>query len=73
MSVHPGGIIFGCAPLTDVVLLAVRQFVVKDIIINPLKSHDKPCIIDFSHLLLEVIWPCHLRPVNCGIGPTLSC
>lgn len=44
--------------------LAVRQSVVKDIIMNPLLSPDKSSIIDFSPLLLRRMWPCHLRPIS---------
>lgn len=61
--VHLHGILFGSAPLTGRVSLAVRQSIVKDIIMNPLLSPDESSIIDFSPLLLGRMWPCHLRPI----------
>lgn len=63
LFVHLCSIIFGSAPLTGKGSLAVRQSIVKDIIMNPLYSPDKSSIIDFSPLLLGRIWPCHLRPI----------
>lgn len=62
--VHLHGILFGSAPLTGRGSLAVRQSIVKDIIMNPLLSPDKSSIIDFRPLLLGRIWPCHLRPIS---------
>lgn len=44
--------------------LAVRNSVVKDIIMNPLLSPDKSSIMDCNPLLLGSIWPCHLRPIS---------
>lgn len=62
--VHPDGMLFGSARLTGRGSLAVRQSIVKDIIMNPLLSSDKSSVIYFSTLLMGRMWPCHLRPIS---------
>lgn len=58
------GILFGSSPLTGRGSSAVRQSIVKDIIMDPLLSPDKSSIIDSSPLQLGRMWPCHPRPIS---------